>query len=95
MKFLEKFGFEKESILQFKESTSDVMIVTLVENKKLVQTNLKYLMDLGVTNIVEIFKSYYEIFLIDHSNFINIFNKYDKEDLVEKLEKNIAIIEYL
>ena len=43
----------------------------------------------------EIFTNYYELFLLDHSNFVNIFNKYDREDLIEKLAKNVAIIEYL
>ena len=52
-------------------------------------------MDLGVKNIHDIFFHYYELFLMDYSNFTSIFNKYDREDLIEKLAKNIAIIEYL
>ena len=34
-------------------------------------------------------------FLLDYSNFTGIFNKYDREDLIEKLDKNVAIVEYL
>jgi hypothetical protein len=35
------------------------------------------------------------MFLLDEKSFDEIFNKYDKEDLIIKLEKNIAIMEYL
>jgi len=95
MKFLEKLGFQKEEVQKFEDSTADVMLETLNQNRKLVTSNLKFLIDLGVKNVTEIFSSYYEIFLMDHSNFVAIFNKYDKEDLIEKLAKNVAIIEYL
>ena len=95
MKFLENFGLKKEEIEEFENNTADVMLETLINNKKLVKSNLQYLKDLGVKNLYEIFSNYYELFLIDHSNFENIFNKYDREDLIEKLVKNVAIIEYL
>lgn len=95
MKFLEKYGFLKEQIENFENTTADVMLDTLSANKKLVGSNLTYLIELGVKNVVEIFTSYYEIFLMDHSNFIGIFNKYEKDDLIEKLAKNVAIVEYL
>ena len=32
---------------------------------------------------------------MDNSNFIAIFSKYEKEDLIEKLKKNINIVEFL
>ena len=35
------------------------------------------------------------MFLMDNSNFIEVFAKYDRDDLIEKLEKNMAIIEFL
>lgn len=95
MKFLEKYGFQKEQVENFENTTADVMLDTLSTNRKLICSNLKYLIELGVKNVVEIFTAYYEIFLMDHSNFISIFNKYEKEDLIEKLAKNVAIIEYL
>ena len=95
MKFLEKFNFTKDEINAFENNTADVMIDALEKERKLVLANGEYLMDLGVTNFKEIFKNYYELFLLDHSNFINIFNKYDRSDLIEKLAKNVAIVEYL
>ena len=95
MRFLEKLNFSKEEIENFEQNTSDVMLDTLANTRKLVLANGEYLLDLGVTNFKEIFTNYYELLLLDHSNFVNIFNKYDREDLIEKLAKNVAIIEYL
>ena len=33
--------------------------------------------------------------LIDDSNFREIFEKYDRDDLIDKIAKNIHIVEYL
>ncbi len=95
MRFLETVGFNKEEIKNFNNSVADVMLETLTKNKKLVKANIQYLIDLGVKNVHDIFFQYYELFLMDYSNFTEIFNKYDREDLIEKLAKNVAIIEYL
>ena len=67
----------------------------LENNKDLVKANYNYLKDLGIENTFEIFKTYYPIFLMDTSNFQNIFNKYNMSDLIDKINKNIAIIEHL
>ena len=95
MKFLEKFNFTPNEIQEFQNTTTTNMIDALCEARKLVVANGEYLMDLGVKNFKEIFMNYYELFLLDHSNFVQIFNKYDLDDLVEKLDKNVAIVEYL
>lgn len=95
MKFLEKYGFSKDEISNFVDTTSTVVVDALENTQKLVKSNADYLKDLGVRNFKEIFQNYYELFLLDHSNFVEIFNKYDRDDLVEKLAKNVAIIEYL
>ncbi len=95
MNFLNKLGFTKDEIINLENNIAEIMVKTIIDNRKLVTVNIEYLLDLGVKNIYEIFSAYYELFLIDHSNFMDIFNKYDREDLVEKLVKNVAIIEYL
>lgn len=95
MNYLNKLGFSKEEVTNLENNIAEVMVKALIDNRKLVSANVEYLLDLGVKNIYEIFSSYYELFLIDHSNFMDIFNKYDREDLVEKLAKNVAIVEYL
>jgi hypothetical protein len=67
----------------------------LENNSALVKLNLDYLNSLGINNIKEIFKRYYPMFLMDNSNFMNVFNKYDKKDLLDKISKNMTIIEHL
>ena len=95
MKFLEKYEFTKEEIANFLDNSPKKIIDAIKEHKKLVSENIKYLKDLGVTNYKEIFLEYCDIFLNDHSNFVGIFSKYEVDDLLEKLKKNIKIVEYL
>ena len=95
MRFLQKLEFTDRQIAYLNENASSVMIESILKNKKLVLANLNYLKDLGAKNYQDIFLEYYDLFLLDNSTFIGIFNKYDREDLVDKLAKNIAIIEYL
>ncbi len=92
---LETYDYDSEEVADVRNSVSDAMLETLEKNKKLVKANIQYLQELGVQNVKDLFCAYYEMFLIDHSNFEAIFNQYDREDLVEKLAKNIEIMEYL
>lgn len=95
MKFLEKYGFNKEDIVSLKENSTSALVKELEAHKKLVSKNLDYLNNLGVTNLTEIFTKYHDMFLMDNSNFEEIFNKYDQKDLVDKLAKDVQIMEYL
>lgn len=95
MKFLEKFGFEKKDIEALKEHSTSTLLKEIEAHKKLVTKNLEYLNNLGVTNIQEIFINYHDMFLMDNSNFVEIFNKYEPESLIEKLAKDVRIMEYL
>ncbi len=95
MKFLEKYGFNKDDIADFLNNSPKKLIDEIKKSKKLVGENINYLKELGVTNYQEIFLEYYDMFLMDHSNFVNIFAKYEPQDLIEKLNKNIRVIEYL
>ena len=95
MKFLEKYGFNKEDIANFLNNSHKKFIDAIKDNKKLVQKNIEYLKDLGVENYQRIFLEYYDMFLMDHSNFVEIFSKYEPKDLLEKLKKNIKVVEYL
>ena len=92
LNYLEKYGVNSNDIVN---NIPYAMLKSLNENKKDVIANLEYLLKLGVMNSNEIFNAYYELFLMDPSNFEEIFNKYDQEDLVSKLEKNVGILEYL
>ena len=95
MSFLKEYGFLDVDIEEFLENTPKKVIDVLESHENLVRVNLSYLKDLGVTNYQDIFLKFYEMFLMDNSNFIAIFSKYEKEDLIEKLKKNINIVEFL
>lgn len=95
MKFLEKYDFNKEDIDALVSNSPKKLLDAIKEHKKLVGSNINYLKELGVKNYKEIFLQFYDMFLMDNSNFIEVFSKYDREDLIDKLEKNISIVEYL
>lgn len=95
MKFLEKYNFSKEEIDYLVNNSPKKLVESIKEHKKLIGTNIEFLKELGVKNYKEIFLKFYDMFLMDNSNFIEVFNKYDREDLIEKLQNNISIVEYL
>lgn len=95
MKFLDKLGFKKDEIEEFTKNTPPLMVDTIKEHQKLVTANIKFLQDLGISNYKAVFINFYDMFLMDNSNFVEIFNKYDRDDLIDKIQKNISIIEYL
>ena len=95
MNYLEKIGFTSDDINMVKNTNSKVIFNLLIEQKKVVNANILYLKNLGVKNYKEIFIKYSDFFLMDNSNFIEVFDKYDQEDLVEKLNNNVDIFAYL
>ncbi len=94
MEFLNKY-FDNDTIMYLNDNVPKVILEELEKEQKLVSKNISFLKDLGVSNIDNIFKNYYDMFLMDPKLFSEIFNKYDKEDLIEKLKKNLTIIEHL
>lgn len=95
MNYLEKLGFTSEEIGMIKNQTTKVIFNLLSEQKRVVSANITYLKNIGIKNYKEIFIKYSDLFLMDNSNFVDIFDKYDQEDLVEKLNNNIDIFAYL
>ena len=94
MEFLNKY-FDNDTIMYLNDNVPKVILEELEKEQKLVSKNISFLKDLGVSNIDNIFKNYYDMFLMDPELFSEIFNKYDKEDLIEKLKKTLTIIEHL
>ncbi len=95
MMFLEKLNFSEEEINKINENMPQVLKEQMEEQKRLVSTNILYLKELGVENYKEIYSRFYDMFLLDFSSFRDIFEKYEKKDLIEKLKKSINIVEYL
>ncbi len=95
MMYLKELGFDEETINIMQKNIPDMAIKKIDEHKNTIITNINYLKELGVTNYIEAFVKFYNMFLIDNNKFDEIFSKYDREDLIAKLEKNVAIMEYL
>ena len=95
MMYLKNLGFEEELINSLLEELPSGAIEKITEHKETITTNINYLRDLGISNYVDAFVRFYNMFLLEPSAFDEIFSKYDKEDLIVKLEKNVAIMEYL
>lgn len=95
MTYLIDLGFDEETIKNFEENIPKLAAEKLAEEKELVTTNINYLKELGVKNYVVAFLKFYNMFLMDAKTFEEVFSKYDREDLIAKLEKNVAIMEYL
>ncbi len=92
--FIENLGFDEEHIKEL-ELLPKEAIELLNEERETVIRNISYLKDLGVSNYQEAFLRFYNMFLMEPHYFEEIFSKYDKDDLIAKLEKNVAIMEYL
>ena len=95
MKFLEKYGFNKEDINKFLEITPPKMIEELKKEKDLIEVNLSYISSLGIDTYRDIFINYPSMFFMDASVFKETFDKYDRESLIDKLNKNFRIVEFL
>ena len=95
MNFLLDYGFSDEEIRVFSADIPSVLHEYLLNYSKLVIENIEFLKEIGILNYKEIFIKFYDIFLMDKSNFMNLFNKYDRNDLVEKINDNADIVEFL
>lgn len=95
MNFLKEVDFTVDEIVALEENLNDAVSVKISEFPNLVLKNIKFLKKLGINNYKEVFVKFREKFLEDPSKFKETFNKYDRRDLVEKIENNSDIVEYL
>lgn len=95
MNFLEEYGFDKDDIQEFMDNTPKKMMNKIDKHLNLVKINLKFVQDLGVNTYKEIFINYPDMFLMDASNFSDMFSKYNTDELIEKLNANFKMVEYL
>ena len=92
MKYLYNFGLDDADIEEIKKNVTDDVFSDLSLFSKIVQNNIIYMRDFGVTNYRQIIVRYPEIFLRDLESFTNIFSKFDKDDLIAKVTKNPAVM---
>ncbi len=95
MEYLNELDFNELEINELNKKIPELIKNKLISSEKLVLANLNYLLSLGIENYKIIFMNYYEIFLTDYSFFVEIFDKYEKEELIKFLKNDYTIIEYL
>lgn len=95
MIFLKEVGFSDKNIKIVEKNIPQLIKEQIIKFQDIALENIKFLKELGVTNIEEAFMACSDMFLMDNKKFQEIFNKYDREDLIKKIEKNVAIIEHL
>lgn len=92
---LKEFDFLDNEIEEYEGLTPKEIKDVINDHSKLVGTNISYLKNLGVETYKEIFINYPDMFLMDASNFEGIFSKYQKEELVAKLNTNYKMVKRL
>lgn len=95
MEFLLNYGFNENDINDVKELNQQFVNEKIDEYKELVIKNIEFLKELGVNNYPVIFKRHTEMFLMDDDAFAEIFKKYDRQDLIIKLQNNPDLVEQL
>lgn len=89
--YLYSIGLDAKDVESLKENTDDKLFSELSLFEPIVLDNIKYMKDFGVSNYVDVITKYPGIFLRDSESFKNIFSKFDKEDLIQKVAKNPAV----
>ena len=95
MDYLSNYGYSSDEINCIVENIPSLIKSALILNQSVVCSNLEYLIKLKIKNYKEVFNTYYDMFLMNPTKFYEVFNKYDQDDLIDKIKKNVGIIEYL
>ena len=95
MEYLFDLGFSLEEINNIKKKYDAGTIEKLGFFQRLVINNYNYLNGYGINNIKLCFIEHINLFLLNPDKFRNIFNKYDREDLIRCIEKNHEVLEKL
>lgn len=93
--YIKELNFSSEDIELIKDNNPKETVKVLETKQRLVENNLNFLEDYGIKNNRDIFLAYPEIFLQEPSVFQNIFTKYKKDDLIQRLEENIETVTLL
>ena len=92
MEYLYEFGLDSTDIEIMTENISENEYSDLTLFKNLIKVNMQYLNDFGIKNSNKILVKYPSILLRDTASLENVLSKFDKEDLIEKVDNNPAVL---
>ena len=95
MEYLFDLGFSLEEINNLKSKYDYSVTQKLEFFPRLVTENYNHLKSYGVKNIKICFLEHVNMFFMNPDKFRNIFNKYDRADLIRCIEKNDQVLEKL
>ena len=95
MEYLFDLGFSLEEVNNLKSKSDKVTIEKLEFFPRLVTTNYNYLNSYGIKNIKVCFLDHVNMFFMNPDKFRDVFNKYDRDDLIRCIEKNDQVLEKL
>ena len=75
MNYLKELGFEDKVIELINKNIPSQALENLTTEEATVTQNIKYLKDLGISNYVDAFIKFYNMFLLDNDTFDNIDKK--------------------
>lgn len=93
--YLKDLNLTDDQIDEIVNNNLKIILEKLKTKQKLITININFLEDLGITNTKDIFVKYTELFLLEPSIFKNKFLQYNKDDLINRLSKNIDIVTLL
>lgn len=91
LEYLYDYGLDSRDLEALKENSDGETVSELSLFETIVSDNIKFMKDFGVSNFSQVVIKYPGIFLRDLESFKNIFSKFDREDLIAKVEKNPAV----
>ena len=95
MEYLFDLGFSLEEINNLKNKYDYSVTQKLEFFPRLVIENYNHLKSYSVKNIKVCFLNHVNMFFMNPDKFRNIFNKYDRADLIRCIEKNDQVLEKL
>lgn len=91
LEYLYDYGLDTTDVENIRKNVDEKLYSELSLFSGIVSQNVKYMKDFGVSNYAKVVVGYPAIFLRDEESFRNVFSKFDKDDLIQKVEKNPAV----
>ncbi|MCI8498026.1 MAG: hypothetical protein HFG33_01305 [Bacilli bacterium] len=91
LEYLYDFGLDSRDVEEICEYVDEDIFTELGLFENIVKENIQYMKDFGVSNFSQVVLKFPDIFLRDADSFKNIFSKFDRDDLIQKVEKNPAV----
>lgn len=88
LEYLYDYGLDSRDLESIQDNVNSNTYSELSLFEGIVCENIKYMKEFGIDNFSQVVIRFPEIFLRDLESFKNVFSKFDRDDLIAKVEKN-------